>query len=103
MGLEVYNSTFNITKENTKFELYKFPDEKIGGFLYEKVRDEIEKNLGISDITAANLQIDIIARIIIKEYRVTKRLKVDKYMFILSGYNSSLFQDFESLLRTEFV
>ena len=29
--LEVYNSIFNITEENNKFELYKFPDEKAGG------------------------------------------------------------------------
>ena len=26
--LEVYNSIFNITEENNKFKLYKFPDEK---------------------------------------------------------------------------
>ena len=37
--LEVYNSNFNITEENNKFELYKFPDEKAGGVTYEKVRD----------------------------------------------------------------
>ena len=43
--LEVYNSVFNITEENNKFELYKFPDEKAGGVTYEKVRDEIEKDL----------------------------------------------------------
>ena len=42
--LEVYNSIFNITEENTKFELYKFRDEKTGGITYEKVRDEIEKD-----------------------------------------------------------
>ena len=29
--LEVYNSVFNITEENNKFELFKFPDEKAGG------------------------------------------------------------------------
>ena len=29
--LEVYNSIFNITEENNKFQLYKFPDEKAGG------------------------------------------------------------------------
>ena len=28
-------------------------------------------------------------------------MKDDKYMFILSGYSSSIFQDFESFLRTE--
>ena len=29
VDLEVYNSFFNITEENNKFELYKFPDEKL--------------------------------------------------------------------------
>ena len=46
VDLEVYNSIFNITEENNKFELYKFPGEK--------VRDEIEKGLDIEDITAAD-------------------------------------------------
>ena len=54
--LKVYNSIFNITEENNKFELYKLPDEKAGGVSYEKVRDEIEKDLNISDITATDLQ-----------------------------------------------
>ena len=35
--LEVYNSIFNITEENKKFELYKFPEDKIGGISYTKV------------------------------------------------------------------
>ena len=59
--LEVYNSFFNITEENNKFKLYKFPDEKSGGITYEKVRNEIERDLNISDITAADLQDDLIA------------------------------------------
>ena len=67
--LEVYNSIFNITEENNKFELYKFPDKKAGGVTYEKVRDEIEKDLGIEDITAADLQDEIRAPIIIEEYK----------------------------------
>ena len=46
VDLEVYNSIFNITEENKKFELYKFPVSKIGGISYEKVRDEIVKRLG---------------------------------------------------------
>ena len=101
--LEVYNSIFNITEQNNKFQLYKFPDEKTGGVTYEKVRDEIEKDLDIEDITATDLQDDIIGPIIIEEYRnqVTKRMKDDKYMKILAGYVSSVFQDFESYLRTE--
>ena len=101
--LEIYNSIFNITEENNKFELYKFPDEKAGGISYIKFRDEIEKDLGISDNTATDLQDDIIAPIIIKEYKekVTKRMKDEQYMKILAMYNDSVFQDFESFLRTE--
>ena len=30
--LGVYNSIFNITEENNKFDLYKFPDEKLEVF-----------------------------------------------------------------------
>ena len=103
VDLEVYNSIFNITAENNKFQLYKFPDEKAGGVTYEKVRDEIEKDLDFEDITAEDLQDDIIAPIIIEEYKkqVTKRMKDDKYMFILNLYVNSVFQDFESYLRTE--
>ena len=102
-NLEVYNSIFNITEENNKFELYKFPDEKRGGISYTKVRDEIERDLDIEDITAADLQDDIIAPIIIKEYneQVTKRMNDDAYMNVLSRYTSSVFQDFESFLRTQ--
>ena len=102
-GLEVYNSIFNIIEENNKFELYKFPNEKSVGVSYEKVRDEIERDLDISDITATDLQDDIIGPIIIEEYReqVTKKLKNEKYMEILAAYTSSVFPDFESYLRTE--
>ena len=101
--LEVYNSIFNITEENNKFELYKFPDEKAGGVTYEKVRDEIEKDLDIEDITAEDLQDDIIGPIIIEEYneQVTKRMNDEQYMNILAIYISSVFQDFESFLRTQ--
>ena len=103
VDLEVYNSIFNITEENNKIEHYKFPDEKSGGISYIKVRDDIEKDLGLSEITATDLQDDIIGPIIIDEYReqVTKRMKDDKYMEILAGYTRSVFQDFESYLRTE--
>ena len=84
--LEVYIFIFNITEQNNKFELYKFPDEKAGGVTYEKVRDEIERDLDTSDITPADLQDDMIGPIIIQDYRerVTKRMKDDKYMEILA-------------------
>ena len=98
--LEVYNSIFNITEENNKFDLYKFPDEKTGGITYEKVRDEIGKDLDIEDITAEDLQDEIIAPIIIEEYekQVTKRMNDEQYMNILAIYTRSVFQDFESFL-----
>ena len=103
VDLEVYKSIFNIIEENNKFKLYKFPDEKAGGISYTKVRDEIEKDLDISDITATDLQDDIIGHIIIEEYneQVTKRMKDEQYMKILAIYTSSVFQDFESFLRTQ--
>ena len=103
VNLEVYNSIFNITEENNKFELYKFPDEKAGGISYTKVRDETEKVLDIEDITATDLQDEIIAPTIFEEYReqVSRRMKGEQYMNILAIYTSSVFQDFESFLRTQ--
>ena len=102
-NLEVYNSIFNITKENNKFELYKFPDEKAGGFSNTIVRDEIEKDLVIEDITAAELQDETIGPIINEGYKeqITKRMKNEQYMNNLSFYTRSVFQDFESFLRTQ--
>ena len=41
--LEVYNSIFNITEENKKFELYKIPDEEVGGITYEKVEMRLKE------------------------------------------------------------
>ena len=60
--------------------------------------------MDISDIKAADLQDDIIAPIIIEEYKeqVTKRMNDEQYMNILAIYTRSVFQDFESFLRTQF-
>ena len=103
VNLDVYNSIFNITEENNKFKFHKFPDEKTGGITYTKVRDEIERDLDISEITDEDLQDDIIAPIIIKEFReqVTKRMEDGGYMNILAKYTDSVFQDFESFPRTQ--
>ena len=59
--------------------------------------------MDISDITTTDLQDDIIAPIIINEYRerLTKRMIDVAYMNFLSIYASSIVQDFESFLRTE--
>ena len=59
--------------------------------------------MDISDITPADLEDDVIAPIIIEEYeeQVTKKMEDIGYMNILSGYPRSVFQNFESYLRTE--
>ena len=67
--LEIYISIFNITDQINKFELYKIADEKSSGISYTNVRDEIERDLNISDITATDLHDDIIGPFNIEEYR----------------------------------
>ena len=59
--------------------------------------------MDIEDITATDLQDDIIGPIIIEEYKkqVRKRMNDEQYMNILARYTSSVFQDFESFLRTQ--
>ena len=59
--------------------------------------------MDISDITDVDLQDDIIGPNIIDEYveQVTKKMKDEQYMNVLSIYTSSVFQDFESFLRTQ--
>ena len=46
-SLTVYNSIFNITEENNKFEVFKFPDSKSGGVSNAIVKDEIQRDLDI--------------------------------------------------------
>ena len=84
-SFEVYNSLFNITKEIKKIKLYKIPDEKAGCISYSKVRDEIERDLDISQITATDLQDEVMAPINIDEYReqVTERMEDGEYMNFL--------------------
>ena len=59
--------------------------------------------MDISDVTDEDLQDDIIAPIIIEEYKkqVTKRMEDGGYMNILARYTNSVFQDFERFLRTQ--
>ena len=59
--------------------------------------------MDISDITATDLEDDVIGPIIIEEYReqVTKRMEDDGYLNFFSGFSRSEFQDFESYLKTK--
>ena len=56
-----------------------------GDVSYEKVRDGIEKDLGISDITATDLQEEIKVPIFLEEYR-------KKYQKNSKKVNISIFQ-----------
>ena len=64
---------------------------------------KLKEILDISDFTDADLQDNITGPIIIDEYveQVTKRMKDEQYMNVLSIYTRSVFQDFESFLRTQ--
>ena len=57
----------------------------------------------ISEITATDLQDEMIGPFIIEERReeVSKRMEDGGYMNILAAYPASIFQDFERYLRTE--
>ena len=66
-SLKVNKSIFIKTPEKNKFKLHNFPDEKTDSVSYEKVRDEIGRDLDISNTTATDLQEEILAPIIIKD------------------------------------
>ena len=97
-SLKVYNCIHNITEENIKFKLFKFPDSKSGGVSYEKVRDEIERDLDFTDFTATDIQDEIMDPI--HNWRIWrtnfKKMKNNEIMKILACYTRSIFQDFES-------
>ena len=96
--LEVYNSVFNITEENNKFELYRDTYTKFG---FLELKDELEEIPNIPHITNEHLQDDEIGPRIFDEYikLSTEKKNSDGYMIILLGYSRSLFRDFESYLR----
>ena len=97
-NLEVYNSIFNITEENNKFELYRFMSAKFG---FLELKDELEEILNIPHITNEHLDDEIIGPRIIDEYikLSNEKKNSDGYMILLLGYSASPFRDFESYLR----
>ena len=66
--LEVYNSIFNITEENNKFEIHRDMSDKFG---FLELKDEIEEILDISHITDDHLNDEKIGPRIIDEFRKT--------------------------------
>ena len=98
VDLEVYNSIFNITEENNKFEIYRDTSTK---FRFLELKDEPEEVLGIPHITREHLLDDETASRIIDEYHNLSHEKKssDGYTILLLNYSRSQFRDFESYLR----
>ena len=64
-NLEVYNSIFNITEENNKFELYRDTSAKFG---FLELKDELEDILNIPHIRNQHLDDEIIGPRITDEF-----------------------------------
>ena len=95
---EVYNSIFNITKENNKFELYT---DTFDEFSFHELQDEVAEILKISAITDDHLDDKATADRIAEAYW---KLRSDKsshggYIILLMVYARSAFREFESYLR----
>ena len=98
IDLEVYNSIFNITKENNRFELYT---DTFDEFSFLELKDEFEEILKIPNITDSHLEDETIVPHIIE---ACQKLRSDKsshdgYIILLMGYARSPFRDFESYRR----
>ena len=98
VDLEVYNSIFNITEENNKFEIYRDTPTK---FQFLDLKDELEEILGIPHITREHLLDDETASRIIDEYHKLPHEKKnsDGYTILLLKYSRSQYRDLESYLR----
>ena len=98
INLQVYNSTFNITEENNKFELYR---DMIAKFGFLELKDELEDILNIPHITNKHLDDEILGPCIFDEFikLSNEKKNSDGYMILLLGYSASPFRDSESYLR----
>ena len=98
VNLEVYNSTFNITEQNNKFEIYRDMSNKFG---FLQLKDKLDEILNIPHITDDHLNDEILGPRIIDEYikLSIEEKNRDGYMVLLFGYSASSFRDFESYLR----
>ena len=97
IDLEVYNSIFNITEENNKFELYT---DTFDEFSFPELKDEIGEILNIPNITDDHLEDEILAPRTAETYWKLRsdKSKHDGYTILLTGYANSSFRDFESYL-----
>ena len=97
-SLEVYNSVFNITEESNKFELYTDNFDEIS---FEKLENELEEILDISNLTSDELQDEIKGPRIIATYEKleTERRLTDDYIILLLDYAGFPIRGFESYIR----
>ena len=72
ISLEVYNSIFNITEQNNKFEIYA---DNFDQFSFEELGDELEEMLNVSDITSYHLQHEQIGPVFLQTIR---KLRLEK-------------------------
>ena len=63
--LEVYNSIFNITEQNNKFEIYRNTSNKFG---FLELKDELEEILNSPPISPEHLQDEILGPRFIDEF-----------------------------------
>ena len=98
IDLELYNSIFNITKENNKFELYT---DTFDEYSFAELNDEVEEIFNIPEITDSHLEDETLTPLIIDTYQKLRSDKTshDGYIILLMGYARSPFRDFESYLR----
>ena len=98
VNLEVYNSIFNTTEQNNKFEIYRDTPTK---FQFLDLKDDLEEILIIPHITQEHLLDDETASRIFDEYHKLSHEKknCDGYTIILLNYSRSQFRDFETYLR----
>ena len=83
---EVYNSIFNITEENNKFDIYRDSSNKFG---FLELKYELEEIVNISHITNEHLNDEVLGPRIIDAYikLSSEKKNTDGYMLILVGYS----------------
>ena len=98
IDLEVYNSIFNITKENNKLELYT---DTFDEFSFEDLKNEVGEILNIPEITDSHLEDETLSPLIIDTYQKLRSDKTshDGYIILVMGYARSPFRDYERYLR----
>ena len=98
IDLEVYNSIFNITKENNQIDFYT---DNFDEFSFGELKDELEEILNIPNIKNDHLEDETIVPHIIEAYQKLRSHKSshDGFNILLMSYARSPFRDFESYLR----